>query len=135
MKSTDNKEIMFNFKNKFDMKNKSSITRKVRYFLYALLAAVLLFGYPAAYYISSETVEITIKDKERITTGSGENISSKFIVYTENEVFENTDSWLFFKFNSADYQNKLEVGKTYEVKVAGWRIPFLSVYRNVVSGL
>jgi len=79
MKSTDNKEIMFNFKNKFDMKNKSSITRKARYFLYALLAVVLLFGYPAAYYISSETVEITIKDKERITTGSGENISSKLL--------------------------------------------------------
>lgn len=135
MKSTDNKEIMFNFKNKFDMKNKSSITRKARYFLYALLASFLLFGYPTAYYISSETVEITIKDKESITTGSGKDIRSKFIVYTENEVFENTDSWLFVKFNSSDYQNKLEVSKTYKVKVAGWRIPFLSMYRNVVSGL
>ena len=41
MKSTDNKEIMFNFKNIFDMKNKSSITRKARYFLYTLLATVL----------------------------------------------------------------------------------------------
>ena len=117
------------------MKNKSSITRKARYFLYVLLAAVLLFGYSTAYYLSSETVDITVKDKERITTGSGKNISSKFIIYSENEVFENTDSWLFFKFNSADYQNKLEVGKTYKVKVAGWRIPFLSMYRNVVSGL
>ena len=60
--------------------------------------------------------EEIIKDKERITTGSGKDISSKFIIYTENEVFENTDSWLFVKFNSADYQNKLEVGKTYIFK-------------------
>jgi hypothetical protein len=117
------------------MKNKNSITQKARYFLYALVLPILLFGYPAAYYFSSETISITIKDKERITTGSGESISSKFIIYSESEVFENTDSWLFFKFNSADYQNKLEVGKTYKVKVAGWRIPFLSTYRNVVSGI
>jgi hypothetical protein len=117
------------------MKSKTSKLVGTRHFFYALLGAVFLFGYPTAYYLSSDTVEITVKDKERITTGSGENISSKFIIYSENEVFENTDSWLFFKFNSADYQNKLEVGKTYKVKVAGWRVPFLSMYRNVVSGL
>jgi hypothetical protein len=34
------KKIMFNFKNKLDMKNKTSINGKARYFLYALLAAV-----------------------------------------------------------------------------------------------
>lgn len=114
--------------------NISNEVRNTRYFLYILLVAVLLFGYPTAYYLSSETVDITVKDKERITIGNSENISSKFIIYSKNEVFENTDSWLFFKFNSADYQNKLEVGRTYKVKVAGWRIPFLSMYRNVVSG-
>ena len=100
---------------------------------YIFLIAIFLFGYPTAYYLSSETIEITIKDKERITTGTGEDITGKFILYSENEVFENTDSWLFLKFNSADYQNKLEVGKTYKVKVAGWRVPFLSMYRNVVG--
>jgi hypothetical protein len=103
------------------------------YALYIVLALVIFTAYPIAYKMSEETIEITIKEKERITTGSGENISSKFIIYTENEVFENTDSWLYFKFNSADYQNKFTVGKTYKVKVAGWRIPFLSMYRNIVS--
>jgi hypothetical protein len=117
------------------MKIKTSKLAGTCHFLYILLAVVFLFGYPTVYYLSSETVEITVKDKERITTGSGENISSKFIIYLENEVFENTDSWLFFKFNSADYQNKLEVGETYKVEVVGWRVPFLSMHRNVVSGL
>ena len=112
---------------------KRSVKNKISYSLYAVLAAVILFGYAGAYYTSCETVEITITDKERITTGSGENISSKFIVYGENEVFENTDSWLYLKFSSSDVQNKLEVGKTYTVKVAGWRVPFLSWYRNVVA--
>ncbi|RLD60422.1 MAG: hypothetical protein DRJ01_09720 [Bacteroidetes bacterium] len=110
-----------------------NLKQKANYTLYFVLALVILIGYPAAYYMSSEKITITIKDKERITTGSGKNINSKFIVYTENEVFENTDSWLFFKFNSTDFQNKLEKGKTYKVKVAGWRITFFSWYRNIVS--
>jgi len=93
----------------------------------------LAASYSVAYYFSTETIQVVIKDKERITTGNGENIKSKFIVYTKDEVFENTDSWLFFKFNSADFQNKLEIGKTYKVKVAGWRVPFLSMYRNIIK--
>jgi hypothetical protein len=112
---------------------KSSIKSKIRYSLYAVLVAVILFGYAGAYYASSEIIEITITDKERITTGSGKNISSKFILYGENEVFENTDSWLYLKFSSSDIQNKLSVGKTYKVKVVGWRVPFFSWYRNIIS--
>ena len=103
------------------------------YTLYIVLVLILFTTYPVAYKMSAETIEITVTEKERITTGSGENISSKFIIYTENEVFENTDSWLYSKFNSTDYQNKFKVGETYKVKVAGWRVPFLSMYRNVVS--
>lgn len=110
-----------------------SIKGKIRYSFYVLLVSVVLFGYASAYYVSSETIEITIKDKERITTGSGEDISSKFIVYGENEVFENTDSWLYLKFDSSDIQNGLETGRMYKVKVAGWRVPFFSWYRNIIT--
>ena len=106
--------------------------RKFNKVLYIVIGFCLLFGYSIAYYSSSEYVEITIQDKERITTGSGENISSKFIVYSENEVFENTDSWLFFKFKSSDIQNNLKIDETYTVKVSGWRIPFFSMYRNII---
>lgn len=98
-----------------------------------IFVAVLIFGYPIAYYISADDVEIKVTNKERITTGRGENIDSKFIIYTENEVFENTDSWLFFKFNSSDYQNKIKIGKSYNAKVAGWRIPIFSSYRNIIN--
>lgn len=42
MKSTNNKEMKFNFKNKFDMKKqKVRLPEKARYFLYTLLATVL----------------------------------------------------------------------------------------------
>lgn len=112
-------------------KGKSSLKRIL--FLFALFVVVVVFGYPVAYYISSETIEITIKDKERITTGSGKEIESKFLVYAEGEVFENTDSKLYLKFNSADLQNELEVGNSYNAKVAGWRVPIFDWYRNVIK--
>lgn len=97
------------------------------------LIFLTLIIYPVAYMSSVKTVKITVNDKERITTGSSDNIQSKFLVYTENEVFENTDALLFFKFNSADLQNNLKPGETYIVRVAGWRIRFLSKYRNIIE--
>lgn len=101
------------------------------------IAALLVFGYPIAYYFSTEQVEITITKMNRITTssGSGEtaSTSSKYLIFTNNEVFEDTDSWLFVKFNSSDLYSKLEIDHTYKVKVAGWRVPFLSWYRNIIS--
>jgi len=82
---------------------------------------------------SFKDISITVKEKDRITTGSGEAINSKFIIYTDKEVFENTDELFFGKFNSADFQNTFTVGKTYKVKVVSWRVPFLSMYRNIVK--
>ena len=101
--------------------------------VFLLIVLVALFGYPVVYRLSSETITIKIDDKERITTGSGEDISSKYLVYSDEEVFENTDSWTFFKFNSSDVQNELKAGKEYKVKVAGWRLPFFSSYRNIIE--
>jgi hypothetical protein len=107
-------------------------TRAHKGFLLPALMVMIFLG-SLSYYFSQETITILIQGKERITTGGGENISSKFMVYADSEVFENTDSVLFLKFNSADYQNKLLVGNTYDVKVVGWRVPLLSWYRNIVE--
>ena len=107
--------------------------RKYNKFIWiGIVVLVFLLG-PLIYLSSVKTIDVVIRDKERITTGMGESLSSKFIVYTEGEVFENTDNLMFFKFNSADVQNNLEPGKTYKIKVAGWRIPMLSYYRNILK--
>lgn len=97
------------------------------------IIAIGIFIYPVMKYVSITTEEITISDKERITTGSGNDMKSKFLVYTENEVFENTDALMVLKFNSADVQNHLKTDSTYTVKVMGWRVPFLSMYRNIIT--
>lgn len=94
---------------------------------------ILIAIYISAYYGSEEQITLTISSKERITTGSGESISSKYLVYASDEVFENTDSFLYGKFNSADIQNMLKNDSTYICTVAGWRVPFLSMFRNIVD--
>lgn len=96
-------------------------------------ATILTFiGLEVAYYQTAETVTFTVTDKETIATSDGENVSSKYIVFTENETFENTDLFFGGKFNSSDIQGKLKKGKTYTAKVYGWRVPFFSMYRNIV---
>ena len=86
---------------------------------------------------TDEYVTITVTGKERIveTSGSGENtsVSSKYLVFSDKETFENTDVLFLGKFDSSDIQGKLKVDSTYRVKVYGWRIPLFSTYRNIVE--
>ena len=100
-----------------------------KYYLYILIIALVIVGYPTLYYRSSETVTITIEDKERHTTSE----DSYYLIYASDKVYKNDDSWLYLKFNSADYQRRLKVGETYKVEIAGWRVPFLSMYNNIIK--
>lgn len=84
-----------------------------------------LFKYP-----SITTVQITVNEKW--IKGVGEH-GQKYLIGTDNEVFENTDEILVLKFNSSDFWNQIEEGKTYDATVIGWRIPFLSWYRNIID--
>ena len=83
--------------------------------------------------LTSEDITITVVDKERVVDSGGGD--SKYLVFTETEVFENTDCLVLWKFNSSDVYGQLEIGETYQVQVYGWRIPFLSMYRNIVKVL
>ena len=64
--------------------------------------------------------------------GAG-GIDSKYIVFTDKEVFENTDSMIRGKMNSSDVQAQLHVGCTYDVTAYGFRSNWLSIYRNIRS--
>lgn len=100
--------------------------------------AALVIGAALGPHLDRDTYTITVTDKDRIATGSGEDRESKYLVFGELEngktkVFENTDSFIEFKFNSSDYQGKLKTGQTYEIKTYGWRIPIFSQYENIVD--
>ncbi len=83
--------------------------------------------------VAIDHITITVDSKERITDNDGDKVVSKYMIFTENEVFENTDAPLLMKFNSSDLYNKLKVDSTYTVKVYGFRIPFMSQYRNIIK--
>lgn len=78
-----------------------------------------------------ETVATVVKS-ERVCE-SGKDGECKYMIFTKDEVLENSDSLLNMKFNSSDYYANIEVGKTYEFYVVGWRVPFFSMYRNILD--
>ena len=94
---------------------------------WVVLAIVLvpLLTYPVAYYLSADTVTLTVTYKERV--------EDRYLIYSDEGVYENTDSYIFLKFNSSKLYNDIKPGKQYTAKVAGWRVPFLSMYRNVIK--
>lgn len=97
-----------------------------------LAAPLILGGITVAAFFAKDDVTITVKDKERIVNRNGKG--ARYLVWSEEgEVFEDVDSFLGWKFNSSDIYGQLDEGTTYNCKVYGWRIPFLSKYRNIVS--
>jgi len=88
----------------------------------------LIFGISYAGSVK-DGVEIAIESKERVTKTD----SSKFVVFTDHGVYEVTDTFIFFDFSSADRYSELKVGKSYVIKQAGWRVPFLSWYPNILE--
>lgn len=49
------------------------------------------------------------------------------------EVLQNGDSLWWWKWNSADYQARLQPGQRFRFKVFGWRLPLFSSFRNIIS--
>jgi hypothetical protein len=82
---------------------------------------------------TQDTVTFTVTDKDRVTERNGESITSRYLIFTETETFQNADSLIFFKFNSSDVYGQIKKGETYTAEVYGFRIPFLSAYRNIKS--
>ncbi len=99
--------------------------------LILLFVAVLVIGGLMAR-TTQDSVEVTVVKTERVSTGSGESLSHKYLVFTTDETFENTDSVWYGKFNSSDLHGKLAPGR-WRFQVYGYRIPVVSAYRNIVS--
>ena len=111
----------------------------------AVLVVVLLVAVLSEVIFSFNDTEytVTITDKDRITESSKDsdgnsNTSSKYLVFADDEngnsiVFENTDCFIRWKFNSSNVQGQLKEGHTYKITVIGYRVPFLSWYQNIIK--
>lgn len=95
--------------------------------LSALGLTAIVTGYRGCTQSYHEGVYVKDKDIKR----SGEE--DKYMIYTDQGVFENTDAWLNFKFNSSDVYNDLEEHKYYDIKTQGWRMTFFSAYPNIIG--
>lgn len=111
-----------------------------KFFVIIIMIAVVLgmtIGYQAMFSFNDTDYKITVTDKERIYKGSGDTSSSKYLVFGDDEngnalVFENTDCFIRGKWNSSNIQGQLKEGNTYKITVVGYRIPFFSMYQNII---
>lgn len=93
-----------------------------------VVAAVV--AVPVVHFSTMDTVVgVEILDKERVVTKD----DSFYMIYTDRETFKNVDSLLSLKFNSSDYYGKINRGQTCTFKVNGVRVPFMSMYRNILD--
>jgi len=95
---------------------------------FAIIAFIVLaipIGYTALYYSAKKTMVSTVERKECVGK------EGNYLIYCNNETFENDDLLFKGKFNSSDVYNQIKEGKTYKFVVYGWRVPFFSMYRNI----
>jgi len=78
---------------------------------------------------SLDSITFTVKDK----WVKYHNNEAKYLISSENEVFEDTDNALRWKWDSSDVYNYMDVGKVCSANVIGIRVPILSWYRNILS--
>lgn len=112
---------------------KGNVIHMIIVFIFIIGIVGVLIASPIISYTTMESTTITVKDKERICSGSNVQITCKYLVYTTEGVYENTDDFWQWKFNSSDIYNDLEEGYTYQVVVNGFRVPFLSMYKNILE--
>lgn len=103
-----------------------------------VVVITLIIGGQAIFNFNDKEYTITVTDKERIVEKRGDETSSKYLIFGEDEngdvlVFENSDVLVRGKWNSSTIQGSLKEGNTYKVIVVGYRIPFLSCYENIIS--
>ncbi len=101
--------------------------------LIVLIVLSPFITYISCYRWSLKPAQFTVDRRERVVKGSGDSTQSYYLVWSqEGEVFTVNDSWSFLSWNSSDRYGKLHEGAKIKAQVAGWRVPFLSWYRNVI---
>lgn len=81
---------------------------------------------------NSHDVSFTVSKSERVCE-SGKNGTCRYLIYTDQGVYENTDSLWKGKWNSSDLYNQIKPNVKYNCEAIGFRVPFLSWYENVIS--
>jgi heme/copper-type cytochrome/quinol oxidase subunit 2 len=109
--------------------------RIAKFAIPVLIVAAIGFV-PFIHYNTMETISADVTEKyvKRKSDSDEYRIATRSTNDTNQvEVFKNVDSILSFKFNSADVNARIAVGDTCTLRVNGFRVPWLSMFRNVIE--
>ena len=111
-------------------------SRGPNYLKIGIISAIILFVlalFTLGIVINTTTSykTFTVTGKERVSDSNNRN--SKYLVYTNTTTFAVEDTWIYWRWNSSDFYGKIQIGKTYNAKVQGWRVPFFSWYQNIIT--
>ena len=108
--------------------------KKFAFALFAFMFLVIALSIIISY---ASVAQIDVVIKEKWIKASGSDSQKYFFSVSDGngalEVLENTDSIYFLKFNSSDVYANLQPGDRINARVFGWRIPFMSWYRDIIS--
>jgi hypothetical protein len=111
-------------------------TRAVSYLVAVVLVIAILSGtiLSARCFLHREVVVATVTDK----TVKAYNGEDKYLVFVDvqggkSTTYEIEDTLVGFRFNSSDVYSALKSGRTYKLEIMGYRIPYLSMYPNILS--
>ena len=117
-------------------RNKNSITGLTVLFV---LAIVVVFGFDgcatSVAQLNTHTEISTVCSKGSVQTGSGDNRSHEYRVYTSGSTYVVEDYYGIggSRFSSADLYGHIKVGETYIIRSYGYRIPWASSFWNIES--
>jgi len=118
--------------------------RKLKFDLFTAMIGVLVLcivtlivvpvGVSVSSFFHKSTYVSTVTDKQVKRKGDSDN----YLIFTEDKdgdvrVLSNEDSLFRLKFDSSDVFADIKKGKTYEFDVVGYRIPFFSMYENILE--
>ena len=98
---------------------------------FVTIFTLLFFGFSYLLFekfLTEKEIIITVINKERFGTEE-----SKYLIFTLDEVFENSNKFYHRKTNADLIYKKLERGITYRVKVVGFYLPSIPRLRNIIE--
>lgn len=96
-----------------------------------VLVAILLVGgcgACATSYYKEDSVRVHVTGKESVATQDGH----EYRIYTDGETYIMADSILKGRTATGTDYSRIKVGKTYDCKKQGFRIPLLSEFENLL---
>jgi len=99
----------------------------------AIIFSLFFLGFSYLFFEKSLTekeISITVINKEKFGNEEG-----RYLIFTPEEVFENSDNFYHRKTNADMVYKKLERGVRYRVKVVGVYLPGIRRLRNITDVL